>query len=110
MIKHTLAALVLAGAGSLASAGDMGTGSSQFSDLDANADGRVSSTEASKDSQLNEGFRSADSNGDGYVSEAEFNAWTAGTKSSTPTTPSDPATGPQSTAPTDSDATSETTP
>ena len=46
MIKHTLAALVLASASALASANDMGTGSAKFSDLDSNGDGRVSSTEA----------------------------------------------------------------
>jgi hypothetical protein len=108
MIKHTLAALVLASASALASADDMGTSSVNFSDLDANGDGRVSSTEASNHSQLNQGFRSADSNGDGYMSEAEFNAWSAEQKSATPTRPSDPATAPQSTSATESETTSDT--
>ena len=105
MIKQTLAALVLVGAGAMASAADTSMSSTKFSDLDANRDGRVSAAEAQSHSQLTQGFRTADSNGDGYVSEAEFNAWTASTKtepstseSQSTTAPTDPAT-PQSTTP-----------
>ena len=73
-----------------------------FSDLDTNTDGRLSSTEIGSQKQLSADFRVADSNGDGYLSESEYNAWTAQKpKTSEPRqTPADaPADTPASTTP-----------
>ena len=100
MIKQMVVGLMLAGAATLAAANDTsGMGTGNFKDLDADGDGRVSTTEARSHSGLNQGFRSADTNGDGYVSETEFDAWTPSAMPAEPTTPSDPATTPQSTTP-----------
>jgi hypothetical protein len=48
-----------------------------FKDLDTNTDGSVSTTEAGSHQELRADFRAADTNGDGDLSELEFNAWTA---------------------------------
>ena len=64
MIKQMVVGLMLAGAATLAMANDASSmGSGNFKDLDANGDGRVSTTEAQSHAQLNEGFRTADTNG-----------------------------------------------
>jgi hypothetical protein len=112
MIKQVLLGVMLAGAAALAVANDAGSMSTTkgFKDLDVNADGRVSTTEARESMQLNENFRSADSNGDGYVSQTEFDAWTpSATTPATPSSPSDPATTPQSTTPSDPATTPQST-
>ena len=100
MIKQMVVGLMLAGAATLAVANDasgMGTGISRTSTR--NGDGRVSTAEAQSHAQLNHGFGTADTNGDGYVSQTEFNAWTpnatpAGRRHPPirrPAAPSDPA-------------------
>lgn len=46
-----------------------------FNSLDANRDGRISQTEAAMHSELSAAFATADSNGDGSLSPAEFSKW-----------------------------------
>lgn len=43
--------------------------------LDTNDDGKLSSTEVSADSTLSAGFSAMDSNGDGFVTQAEYTAY-----------------------------------
>ncbi len=43
-----------------------------FDALDRNADSQISKTEAGVDNKLLDSFASVDTNGDGYVSKAEF--------------------------------------
>ena len=43
-----------------------------FEALDRNADSQISKTEATTDSKLSDRFASVDTDGDGYVSKAEF--------------------------------------
>jgi len=43
-----------------------------FDALDKNEDSQISKTEASADSKLSDSFAATDTNGDGYVSKAEF--------------------------------------
>ena len=106
MIKHTLAALLLAGAGSLAMAADTTMSTQSFSDLDANGDGRLTSTEAQGHSQLSQGFRTADANGDGSLSRTEFDTWTASSQSKS----SSDSSTPSSSTPEQSDSPSTTNP
>ena len=51
-----------------------GTIARTFSGLDKDKDGRVSSTEASADPSFDSGFGAMDANGDGFVTDAEFQA------------------------------------
>lgn len=46
-----------------------------FDSLDADTDGKISATEAAKHADLKTGFTTADANGDGYLSKAEFASW-----------------------------------
>ncbi len=43
-----------------------------FTQLDADADGRISAIEAASNSRVAAGFTSADANRDGYLSKAEY--------------------------------------
>jgi Ca2+-binding EF-hand superfamily protein len=43
-----------------------------FEALDKNADAQISKTEAGIDDKLADGFAAIDTNGDGYVSKAEY--------------------------------------
>ncbi|MES9992451.1 MAG: hypothetical protein ABW098_10890 [Candidatus Thiodiazotropha sp.] len=72
-------AIALAAAGflTMAVAGD-----DAFSKLDANADGAISSEEATASEALYKGWETADANQDGQVDAAEFSAFEAA--SSTP--------------------------
>jgi Ca2+-binding EF-hand superfamily protein len=45
-----------------------------FDTLDKNADSQISKTEASSDGKLSDNFAALDTNGDGYLSKAEFMA------------------------------------
>lgn len=45
-----------------------------FESLDKNADSQISKTEAAGDKWLSDSFAAADSNGDGYLSKAEYMA------------------------------------
>ena len=45
-----------------------------FATLDADHDGRISAAEAGVDADFNGGFSAMDSNGDGYVTDAEYRA------------------------------------
>jgi hypothetical protein len=45
-----------------------------FESLDKNADSQISKTEAAGDKWLSDSFAGADSNGDGYLSKAEYMA------------------------------------
>lgn len=74
-MKRMLFGLVVAAvAFSANAADDMKTG---FKDLDANADGKLSSAEVSSQSMLSKDFKTIDSNGDGFVSETEYAGWSA---------------------------------
>lgn len=55
-----------------------------FSDLDVNADGKVSKDEAAADARLTGHFAQVDRDGDGQVSEAEYAAGHQRTDTSTP--------------------------
>lgn len=48
-----------------------------FASLDVDQDGRLSNGEAAADAALSTGFEAADTDGDGFVSEAEFDAHAA---------------------------------
>ena len=43
-----------------------------FDSLDKNADSQISKTEASSEGKLSDNFAAMDTNGDGYLSRAEF--------------------------------------
>jgi Ca2+-binding EF-hand superfamily protein len=49
-----------------------------FEELDKNADGRVSVTEAAASPKLNRAFSSVDQDRDDYISEREFQVWVDG--------------------------------
>ncbi len=111
IIAVAIAALIPMGA---AVAGDDGNkdkmGSSSFTKLDTNKDGRISQAEAAVDSTIV--FSTADANGDGYLDNDEWKA-SAKSGSSKPqsTTPSEPdSTMPESTEPTGQPAPDTETP
>lgn len=59
-----------------------------FGRLDADGDGRVSSTEADADTGFDAGFSAMDSDGDGFITDAEYRAHAkANAQPSTPTQP-----------------------
>ena len=64
------------------------TASAQFNTLDTNRDGKISQTEAARDSKLV--FASVDKNGDGYIDSGEF-AHREMTNDSTMPSPGEPA-------------------
>ncbi|MBT2970286.1 MAG: hypothetical protein B6D72_14050 [gamma proteobacterium symbiont of Ctena orbiculata] len=70
-ILQSAAALAAAGFFTAAVAGDA------FSKLDTNADGAISSEEATASEALYRGWESADANQDGQVDAAEFSAFEA---------------------------------
>jgi Ca2+-binding EF-hand superfamily protein len=74
MKKNTLlqSALAMAAAGFLTTAM---AGEDAFSKLDSNADGSISSEEATASEALYKGWESADANQDGQVDAAEFSAF-----------------------------------
>jgi hypothetical protein len=76
-ILQSAVALVAAGFFTLAVAGE-----DAFSKLDANADGAISSEEATANEALYKSWEAADANQDGQVDAAEFSAFEA--SSSTP--------------------------
>jgi len=55
-----------------------------FSDLDVNADGKVSKDEAAADARLTSHFAQVDRDGDGQVSETEYATGHQATGASTP--------------------------
>ena len=65
--------LAALGLGATAYAGDMDKAKS-FNDLDANRDGLLTKEEAAADSTISADFATADTNQDGYVTAAEFDA------------------------------------
>ena len=69
-ILQSAVAVAAAGFISLAVAGD-----DAFSKLDSNADGAISSEEATASEALYKGWESADANQDGQVDAAEFSAF-----------------------------------
>ena len=74
-MKRTLFGLVVAAMAFAANADDtMKTG---FKDLDTDADGKLSGAEVRSQTMLSRDFSSADSDGDGYVSETEYASWSA---------------------------------
>jgi len=74
-MKGTLFGLVIAAMAFAANANDtMKTG---FKDLDADADGKLSGAEVRSQTMLSRDFSTADSDGDGYVSETEYASWSA---------------------------------
>jgi hypothetical protein len=61
------------------------TGSAgSFAGLDKDKDGRVSSTEAGADATFDSGFAAMDGNGDGFVTDAEYQAHAQGKKEPAP--------------------------
>ena len=52
----------------------MKTSGATFESLDKNADAQLSKSEAAADKMLSDSFAAADTNGDGYLSKAEFAA------------------------------------
>ena len=60
-----------------------------FKDLDANGDRKLSSAEVSSQSMLSRDFKTLDSDGDGFVNETEYAAWSA--KSPAPADTTEPA-------------------
>ena len=68
----------------------MGTvASAQFDTLDTNHDGRISQTEATRDSKIM--FKSVDKNGDGYIDSGEFAHRDMANDSTMPAPATDPA-------------------
>ena len=51
-----------------------------FSSIDTNKDGKVSSTEAQSNSELRSAFSTLDADNDTYLSQSEFAKWSAGGK------------------------------
>ncbi|MEW8507358.1 MAG: hypothetical protein AB2598_11680 [Candidatus Thiodiazotropha sp.] len=76
MNKKTIiqSAVALAAAGFLTA---VVAGEDAFSKLDANADGAISSDEATANEALYKGWETADANQDGQVDAAEFSAFEA---------------------------------
>jgi hypothetical protein len=64
-----------------------------FSTLDKNKDGRVSSTEAEGRAELHDIFDALDKNHDGFLTATEFSAW-SGAGNTKDAVPVDPTTGP----------------
>ena len=83
-----------------------------FSSLDRNKDGRISSAEATASADLNTDFRGLDSNNDSYLSAEEFGRWSKGkAKMPSDSTPSpSPAPSPDTLPGRDSGAGNSTTP
>jgi hypothetical protein len=94
-MKRTLFGLIVAAVAFGANANDttMKTG---FKDLDANADGKLSSAEVQSQTMLSRDFSTVDGDGDGFVSETEYASWSA--KAPAETEP-EPTTNPPSTNP-----------
>jgi hypothetical protein len=91
-MKRTLFGLVVAAVALSANAADdMKTG---FKDLDANADGKLSSAEVSSQSMLSRDFKTIDSDGDGFVSETEYAGWSAKAPGPADTSEPKPTTNP----------------
>jgi Ca2+-binding EF-hand superfamily protein len=55
---------------------DTKSSAATFESLDKNADSQISKTEAAADKTLSNSFAAADTNGDGYLSKAEYMALT----------------------------------
>lgn len=69
-----------------------------FTDLDTNKDGKLSTAEVASEATLTANFRSADSDGDGALSQSEYDTWRA-SEASAPASapaaqPTEPATTP----------------
>ena len=93
-MKRMLFGFVVAAMAFAANADDMmKTG---FKDLDANADGKLSSAEVKSQTMLSRDFSTIDSDGDGYVTETEYASWSA--KAPAETEPA-PTTNPPTTNP-----------
>jgi hypothetical protein len=73
MNRLLIGAVIAALAAFAANAGEAGT----FTDLDTNKDGKLSSAEVASEATLTANFRSADSDGDGALSQSEYDTWRA---------------------------------
>lgn len=78
VMKKIVSGLLLAAFAVSATAGDMKAKS--FKDLDADANGKLSAVEVASLSDLKRDFGAADTNADGSLSEAEFQAWSSSQK------------------------------
>jgi hypothetical protein len=78
VMKKFVSGLLLAAFAVSATAGDMKAKS--FKDLDADANGKLSTAEVASLSDLTRDFRTADTNADGSLSEVEFQAWSSNQK------------------------------
>ena len=69
---HAIVILILTSTLAMADVKTTGTVVEQFKSLDRDADQLISREEATADKSLRERFAAVDSDGDGYVDEAEF--------------------------------------
>jgi hypothetical protein len=69
-----LSAVAMAGDDKYKKDTTMESATATFESLDKNADSQISKTEAAADKVLSTSFAAADTNGDGYLSKAEFSA------------------------------------
>jgi Ca2+-binding EF-hand superfamily protein len=58
-----------------------------FSQLDTNSDGRVTTSEAAAYERFNAAFKTSDQNGDGWISESEYDTWMRDRPSDASTSP-----------------------
>lgn len=68
-----------------------------FTDLDTNKDGKLSSAEVASEATLTASFRSVDSDGDGALSQSEYDTWRASEAAAPASKPTEPATSPEPT-------------
>lgn len=95
MTRLLIGAVVAAMAAFAANAAD--PKSMTFKDLDTNKDGKLSSAEVASEATLTQNFRSADSDGDGALSQSEYDTWRASQSAmpaSKPTDQPEPTTSP----------------
>lgn len=67
--------------------------SADFSSIDTNKDGKVSSTEAQSNTDLRSAFSSLDADKDTYLSQSEFAKWNKGKSGAMPAPGADRSTG-----------------
>ena len=74
-MKKIVASLAIALLATSAMADEAAKGGMSFTQLDADRDGKVTSTEAAGSAELSSAFKTSDANGDGALSKSEYDAW-----------------------------------